>query len=90
MNHHQTIKTDSRRPTGQLSIEHATLHNLRDVSVSIPEGVLTVVTGVAGSGKSSLIHGCLPERYPDAVFIDQNLPAGRNGPTPPPTPACST
>ncbi|MET8332164.1 excinuclease ABC subunit UvrA [Streptosporangium canum] len=76
MNHHQTIKTDSRRPTGQLSIEHATLHNLRDVSVSIPEGVLTVVTGVAGSGKSSLIHGCLPERYPDAVFIDQNLPRG--------------
>ncbi|MFI7051027.1 ATP-binding cassette domain-containing protein [Streptosporangium canum] len=76
MNHHQTIKTDARRPTGQLSIEHATLHNLRDVSVSIPEGVLTVVTGVAGSGKSSLIHGCLPERYPDAVFIDQNLPRG--------------
>ncbi|WP_433258736.1 ATP-binding cassette domain-containing protein [Streptosporangium sp. CA-135522] len=76
MSHHQTVKTASRRPTGQLSIEHATLHNLRDVSVSIPEGVLTVVTGVAGSGKSSLIHGCLPERYPDAVLVDQNLPRG--------------
>ena len=42
------------------AIKHAKLHNLRDVTVDVPLGVLTVVTGVAGSGKSSLIHGCLP------------------------------
>jgi excinuclease UvrABC ATPase subunit len=44
--------------------------------VKIPKGVLTVVTGVAGSGKSSLIHGCLPKHYPDAVYVDQSLAAG--------------
>ncbi|MBC8100025.1 MAG: excinuclease ABC subunit UvrA, partial [Armatimonadetes bacterium] len=64
MRNHQTLKTTPRNPTGSLRIDHATLHNLRDVSVEIPEGVLTVVTGVAGSGKSSLINGCLPALYP--------------------------
>ncbi len=46
------------------------------MSVSIPRGVLTAVTGVAGSGKSSLIQGCLPVAYPDTVIIDQNLARG--------------
>ena len=72
----QPIKTDSRRRTGDLAIENASLHNLRDVTVKIPQGVLTVVTGVAGSGKSSLIQGCLPQRYPETVVIDQNLGRG--------------
>jgi len=54
-------RADVRRPTGQLAIRHATTHNLKDVSVDIPLGVLTVITGVAGSGKSSLIHGSLAD-----------------------------
>ncbi|MDX2544879.1 excinuclease ABC subunit UvrA [Streptomyces sp. WI04-05B] len=50
-----------RKPTGQLPIRGATKHNLQGVDVDIPLGVLCVVTGVAGSGKSSLIHGSLVE-----------------------------
>ncbi len=73
---HQPIKTEVRRRTGELRVEHARLNNLRDVSVVIPAGVLTVVTGVAGSGKSSLIQGCLPAAYPDTIIIDQNLARG--------------
>jgi len=75
MTHNQALKTIPRVPTGALRIDHATLHNLRDVSVEIPTGVLTVVTGVAGSGKSSLIQGCLPALYP-VVAIDQSLTRG--------------
>ncbi|NIK59539.1 ATP-binding cassette domain-containing protein [Kribbella shirazensis] len=67
LDHRVTVRDDVRRPTGKLSIEHATLHNLRDVSVDVPLGVLTVVTGVAGSGKSSLIHGSLAGR--DGVIV---------------------
>ncbi len=49
-----------------------TLNNLQNVSVDIPTGVLTVVTGVAGSGKSSLIHQVFLRQHPDAVVIDQS------------------
>ena len=73
---HQPIKDKVRKPTGELKIAHAKLNNLRDVSVSIPKGVLTAVSGVAGSGKSSLIQGCLPSAYPDTIIIDQNLARG--------------
>ncbi|CEI48958.1 ATP-binding cassette domain-containing protein [Propionibacterium freudenreichii] len=59
-----------RTPTGTLPIRHASLHNLRDVSVDIPLGVLCVVTGVAGSGKSSLVQESLPADA-EAVYIDQ-------------------
>ena len=55
------LKPNTRKPAGTLEIRHATQHNLRDVSVDIPLGVLCVVTGVAGSGKSSLIHGSMPK-----------------------------
>jgi excinuclease UvrABC ATPase subunit len=59
-----------RIPTGWLEIRDATQHNLKNVSVDIPLGVLCVVTGVAGSGKSSLIHGSIP-RDAGVVAIDQ-------------------
>ena len=52
-------------------ITGATLHNLKNVSVRIPKGVLTAVCGVAGSGKSSLIRQEFVSRYPDAIVIDQ-------------------
>lgn len=66
------IKDSFRQAKGQLAIEHATANNLHDVSVSIPVGVLTAVTGVAGSGKSSLIHQVFLKQHPDAVIIDQS------------------
>jgi excinuclease UvrABC ATPase subunit len=54
------LKDEVRKPTGTLEIRGATRHNLRDVDVDIPLGVLVVITGVAGSGKSSLVHGSIP------------------------------
>ena len=64
------LKAQIRKPTGLLAIRGADRHNLRDVDVDIPLGVLVVVTGVAGSGKSSLIHGSVSGR--DAVVsVDQ-------------------
>ena len=57
-------------------IEHASVNNLKDLTVRIPKGVLTCVTGVAGCGKSSLIHGCFVPQHPDAIVIDQQ-PIGR-------------
>jgi excinuclease UvrABC ATPase subunit len=55
-----TLKETVRSPTGALQIRGATANNLRDVDVDIPLGVLVVLTGVAGSGKSSLVHGSIP------------------------------
>ncbi|CCH18130.1 ATP-binding cassette domain-containing protein [Micromonospora lupini] len=71
LDHRVTLREEVRLPTGQLTIRHADLHNLRDVDVDIPLGVLTVVTGVAGSGKSSLIHGSLRGRA-GVVIVDQS------------------
>lgn len=65
------LKSGTRTPNGWLSIHNAALHNLKNLSVEIPKGVMTVVTGVAGSGKSTLINQVLPRFYPDTVFIDQ-------------------
>jgi len=70
LDRHQQFKQASRKPTGRLRIEHASLHNLRDVTVDIPLGVLTAVSGVAGSGKSSLIHGCMPLDA-EVTIVDQ-------------------
>jgi excinuclease UvrABC ATPase subunit len=76
LSRHQAVKEKPRAGKGHLLVENATIHNLRNITLRIPKGVLTVVTGVAGSGKSSLIHGCLPKHYPDAVYVDQSLAAG--------------
>ncbi len=64
------LKKTVREPSGALEIRGATTHNLRDVDVDIPLGVLVVVTGVAGSGKSSLVHGSIPVDL-GVVSVDQ-------------------
>lgn len=71
LNRHLPLKEKVRAGNGTLPIRNATVNNLRNVSVDIPQGVLTVVTGVAGSGKSSLIHGAFLTAHPDAIVIDQ-------------------
>jgi excinuclease UvrABC ATPase subunit len=66
-----TLKDEVREPVGKLEIRGASRHNLQDVDVDIPLGVLVVVTGVAGSGKSSLVHGSMPTEE-GVVFVDQS------------------
>ncbi|MFF6951222.1 ATP-binding cassette domain-containing protein [Streptomyces iakyrus] len=67
------IKATVRKPTGVLEVRGASANNLHDVDVDIPLGVLTVVTGVAGSGKSSLVHGSMARQAgaEGVVAIDQ-------------------
>ncbi|WP_279331447.1 excinuclease ABC subunit UvrA [Streptomyces sp. OS603R] len=65
-----SVKDTVRKPTGALEIRGATANNLRHVDVDVPLGVLTVVTGVAGSGKSSLLHGSIPADQ-GVVSVDQ-------------------
>ncbi len=69
------LKKTIRTPNGALEVRGASLHNLKNVDVDIPLGVLVVVTGVAGSGKSSLIHGSVSERD-GVVTIDQGAIRG--------------
>jgi excinuclease UvrABC ATPase subunit len=66
------VKTQVRTPAGALPIRNARANNLHDVSIDIPAGVLTAVTGVAGSGKSSLILEEFLRQHPEAVVIDQS------------------
>lgn len=61
-----------RRPwEDHYAIENASLHNLKDISVKVPKGIFVCVTGVAGSGKSSLVHGVFCHQHPEAVAVDQ-------------------
>ncbi|MGW6864230.1 ATP-binding cassette domain-containing protein [Streptomyces sp. NPDC054912] len=71
LGHRARLRETVRTPRGHLSVKDANLHNLKDVNVDVPLGVLAVVTGVAGSGKSSLIHGYLARRE-GVVVADQS------------------
>ncbi len=75
LDHRVGLREPVRGATGQLEIRGASTHNLRDVDVDVPTGVLCVVTGVAGSGKSSLIHGSLGGRG-DVLVVDQGAIKG--------------
>ncbi|HLF76012.1 MAG TPA: excinuclease ABC subunit UvrA [Dehalococcoidia bacterium] len=70
-----SLKESARTPTGTLEVRGARTHNLQDVDVDIPLGVLVVVTGVAGSGKSSLIYGSVSRRD-GVVSVDQTAIRG--------------
>jgi len=66
------LKDEPRRASGKLPIKNARDNNLQNISVDVPTAVLTVITGVAGSGKSSLINEAFLRQHPDAVVIDQS------------------
>lgn len=66
------IKREFRQATGVLPITDAHVNNLQHVDVNIPTGIFTVITGVAGSGKSSLIHQVFLKQHPDAIVVDQS------------------
>ncbi|GAA3243847.1 ATP-binding cassette domain-containing protein [Dactylosporangium siamense] len=71
LRHRLPLKTDVRTPTGTLTITDAHTNNLKKLTVDIPTGILTVITGVAGSGKSTLINDAFLTQHPTAVVIDQ-------------------
>lgn len=77
------MKETTRTPKAFLPIRHASLHNLKDVSVDIPLQVLTVITGVAGSGKSTLIRDVFAREYEDQVIlVDQSAVTATSRSTP--------
>lgn len=66
------IKGNCRKAAGKITIKDAFLHNLKHVTVDIPTGIFTVVAGVAGSGKSSLMNDVFLDQHPEAILIDQS------------------
>ena len=73
--HKNQLKTQYREKTSHLTIDNAMLHNLKDISIRIPRQVLTVITGVAGSGKSSLVKSLI-KKNKEIVMIDQSALRG--------------
>ena len=83
MKHVIPIKQNPRKPAEFLTVRNAGIHNLKNVTVEIPLQVLTVVTGVAGSGKSSLIHDVFAHQYQEQVVLVDQSPitaTGRSAP----------
>ncbi|TKC15321.1 ATP-binding cassette domain-containing protein [Robertmurraya kyonggiensis] len=72
LNKHSPINTNPRTVTEFYESRKSSLHNLKNVSLRVPKGVFTVVTGVAGSGKSTLVNEVFAKDFPDALQIDQN------------------
>ncbi|WP_440913299.1 ATP-binding cassette domain-containing protein [Enterococcus innesii] len=70
------FKEAPRRSQQVIETKKSTLHNLKNTALRVPLGVFTVVTGVAGSGKSSLVNGVFAKEYPEAITIDQSAVAG--------------
>ena len=66
------IKSKPRISNDFFETKKSSLHNLKNVSLRVPKGIFTVVTGVAGSGKSTLVNGVFAKEYRDAVIIDQS------------------
>lgn len=71
LHHCGELKKEVRKPKGFYHMEHANLHNLRDLTVDLPKGVLTVIAGVAGSGKSSLMEHFCSHCGEEVIFIGQ-------------------
>ncbi len=85
MKHIEKLKDMPRKPSAFLPIRNANVHNLKNVSADIPLNVLTVVTGVAGSGKSSLIRDVFAKEYEDRVVLVDQSPVTATGRSTPAT-----
>jgi excinuclease UvrABC ATPase subunit len=73
----RSVSVRRKAPRDFIEVKNASVHNLKNVTVRFPKNALTCVTGVAGSGKSSLVHECLARLHPEAIMIDQ-MPIGRS------------
>ncbi|MBT2619182.1 excinuclease ABC subunit UvrA [Chryseobacterium sp. ISL-6] len=69
----RNFNKNPRSAKGSIEIKNGSLFNVKDISIKIPTGIMTVVTGVAGSGKSTLINKILPLFYPEVTIIDQSV-----------------